>query len=171
MNINEEIRNAIAMRTTIQRTMTDLNVALHHLNDAQATHREAAEFLKSTEDQVVATATLTKDERLPSAVSSPGYKPALNTIIQEAHNDELLDDVKAHNDTRERMEVWSLTAEQAKNRLNALKAQADLQAVILTAMTMAADQPAVRTVPTPVGRRGAVLATQGRTTVRSGSRV
>ena len=93
--------------------MTDLNVALHNLNDAQATHREAAEFLKSTEDQVVATATLTKDERLPSAVSSPGYKPALNTIIQEAHNDELLDDVKAHNDTRERMEVWSLTAEQA----------------------------------------------------------
>ena len=70
----------------------------------QATHREAAEFLKASEDQVVATATLTKDERLPSAVSSPGYKPALNTIIQEAHNDELLEDVKAHNDTRERME-------------------------------------------------------------------
>ena len=150
MNIHEEIRNAINLRTTIQRTMTDLNVALHHLNDAQATHREATEFLKASEDQVVATATLTKDERLPSAVSSPGYKPALNTIIQEAHNDELLEDVKAHNDTRELMEVWSVTAEQAKNRLNALKAQADLQAVILTAMTMAADQPAVRTVPTPV---------------------
>ena len=150
MNIHEEIRNAINLCTTIQRTMTDLNVALHNLNDAQATHREAAEFLKAAEDQVVATATLTKDERLPSAVSSPGYKPALNTIIQEAHNDELLEDVKAHDDTRERMEIISLSAEQAKNRLNALKAQADLQAVILTAMTMAADQPAVRTVPTPV---------------------
>ena len=154
MNIHEEIHNAIAMRTTIQRTMTDLNVALHHLNDAQATHREAAEFLKAAEDQVVATATLTKDERLPSAVSSPGYKPALNTIIKEAHNDELIDDVKAHNDTRERMEIISLSAEQAKNRLNALKAQADLQAVILTAMTMAADQPAVRTVTTPMHVEG-----------------
>ena len=151
MNIHEEIRNAINLRTAIQESMTDLNVALHNLNDKQATHREAAEFLKASEDQVVATATLTKDERLPSAVSSPGYKPALNTIIQEAHNDELLEDVKAHNDTRERMEIWSLSAEQAKNRLNALKAQADLQAVILTAMTMAADQPAVRTAPTPVG--------------------
>ena len=150
MNVHEEIRNARKLCTAIQKSMTDFNVALHNLNDAQATHREAAELLKAADDQVVATATLTKDARLPSAVSSPGYKPALNTIIQEAHNDELLEDVKAHDDTRERMEIISLSAEQAKNRLNALKAQADLQAVILTAMTMAADQPAVRTVPTPV---------------------
>ena len=106
MNIHEEIRNAINLCVLLSKdTMTDFNVALHHLNDAQATHREAAEFLKAAEDQVVATATLTKDERLPSAVSSPGYKPALNTIIQEAHNDDLIDDVKAHDDARELMEV------------------------------------------------------------------
>ena len=34
MNIHEEIRNAINLRTAIQKSMTDLNVALHHLNDA-----------------------------------------------------------------------------------------------------------------------------------------
>ena len=151
MNIHEEIRNAINLRDDIGKVENDLYRYTADLRTAQEAARETAEGLKAAEDQVIAVATITKDERLPSAVSSPGYKPALNTILQESHNDELIGEVQDRDNARRELETAQQFFDTTHNRMKALKMQADLQAVILTAMTMAADQPAVRTVPTPVG--------------------
>lgn len=126
-----QIREALSLQDQITRTTADLEAAMSRAAQANETLREVEDTLKAAENDVTVQAVIMKDERLPSAVSSKAYGPALDSIVREARENDLADLVKERNQIKEHASVCTQELEALRVRLSAQKAQAQLQAAIL----------------------------------------